>query len=124
MRAKEYNPYIEQGSDWVFEGECLNSNGTPFDLTEWAGRSQFRYRTPPFNVAIVAVVETAIPSGRVRATVSADSSSALSIPSVNFIDPLLLAWDLEIENTVTHRVIRLFNGIAQISPEATKPLPV
>lgn len=103
---------IEQGASYQFTVNLKDQYGVPFDLTGYTGSAQLRHNyadaTP--SASLTCLVDSPSSSGSI--TLSLAPSSSMSVTACKYV------WDMEI--TSGSAVYRIFEGIAQITPNVTR----
>jgi len=123
MPAGVYNiPLIEQGSTYTLECLYKDSTGGAIDLTDYIGRGKIK--TSAVATSSVAEFEVTIPfpksEGKIIIELPPDRTASIPTKGASYLELTQYVYDVEIENTVTHEVIRILNGNLKVSPEVTK----
>lgn len=129
MPAGVLNLELEQGATKAFSVVYKTDAGLAVDLTGYSGRGQIRETTAATTALAsfdVDVVETTDlddegdPFWRVDVTLAPDALDALSLVGPRWNNKLTASFDLELYTAGDADVIRLLNGNALISPQATR----
>lgn len=116
MAAGTYDITIEQGATFTLNLRWLDSEGTPIDITGYTARMQVRRKySDKTSVLSLTSQDNEIilgdSLGTIDVTASDEKTAAINIKAG--------VYDLELE-TPSGDVVRLVQGTAVISPEATK----
>jgi len=114
MSAGIFDIVIEQGAKFFLPIEVFDANDQPYDLTGWTARGKVREEYDSPN-ALCSFTITGIlgPSGTLTLVLGANVTAALP--------PGRAVYDVELVNSIdANDVIRIIQGKAKITPEATK----
>lgn len=103
---------IEAGASFVTEVNVNDANGNALDLTTYSARAQLRKSYYSTTAVDFAVSITDAPGGSITMQLSAANTS--SIRAGRYV------YDVEIENTSTGFVTRIFEGIVTVLPNVTR----
>jgi hypothetical protein len=123
MAAGVKDIIIEQGATFIMN-VTFTTNGTiPVDITGYAGRGYLKSKaSSTTNLAEFDVDITDPTEGVIAITMDADTTRALPTKGASYAELTNAVYDIELYQG--EEVIRLLNGIAQISPEVTKEVIV
>ena len=110
--AIKANIVIDQGADFSATIDVVDTDGNPFDLTNYTPASQMRKN---YASSTPAATFTCSDSGG-----TGSITIALSNSITNDIEPGRYLYDVEITSTVDGEVIRVVEGIATVTPGITR----
>jgi hypothetical protein len=120
--AAKKNITIEQGSTFDLPFTIYNSDGTPFNLTNWGtvrGQIRRRYRSTSIIASFTCTVVSAL-LGQIDITLSPTVTKDIVAGDTSTDSRSIYVYDIEIENTINGQVKRILNGQVFVSPEVTK----
>lgn len=113
MSAGRYNIIIEQGALFSLPLEVQNSDGSAMDLSGYSGRGKVRTDYDSSTVLASFTIGTLDTTGIFTATIGATTTAAMTAGGA--------VYDIELVDFAdSENVIRLIQGKATITPEATK----
>lgn len=115
MTAGKYDIYIEQGATFELN---ITIDGS-IDLTQYTARGQIR-KSATDTTVVYDFTCTVVSATQLKVSLTATQTTALVTTGKNYSEVTLAYYDVEIEKTSDHSVIRLLNGAVKISPEITK----
>lgn len=114
MAAGEYDLLIEQGATFRFAVTLTHNDATNtlYDLTGYSARAQVRSKHADANPAATLTCVVDVPTAKITVSLTPAQTAALGKGSY--------VWDLEVYTAADADVIRVLQGKAEVSPEATK----
>lgn len=121
MAAGKYDFVIEQGATFSRQVTWQNENGSAVDLTGYTLRGKIK-RKASDQVALIDLTLTVVTaaSGIFSFSLTATQTASLPTSSGQTAEKELLNCVYDIEAVNGSTVYRLLEGIASISPEATR----
>jgi hypothetical protein len=121
MAATREDLIIEQGADFSKSYQINGADGNPYDLTGSVARAQVRKTYSDKNVLLQFSIYIAGPEGRISLFAPAVETSNIPVSKATSYQKIYTnyCWDMELE-LPDGRIIRLFEGVAQVSPEVTR----
>lgn len=121
MAAGRYDLTIEQGATFSRQVTWQNQDGSAVNLTGYSIAGKLRRRTSDKQpiVAFTCTVTDAA-NGIFTFSLTATQTASLPVSHGETAEKELLECVYDIEATVSSTVYRILEGIAYISPEATK----
>mgnify|MGYP003343695209 CR=1 FL=1 len=114
MAAGYQELFVEQGSDYVTTITLDDVDGTPFDLTDYTGKSQIRKSYYSANATAEFSITVSDPL---------TGTLALNLDSANTanIAPGRYVYDVVIKDTTNHvnTVTRVLEGVINVTPSVT-----
>jgi hypothetical protein len=122
MAAGVYTLEVEQGSTKTIQIQYKDSEGAPIDITGYSGRGQIRRRASDADPLAAFEVTVSGPlTGVVDVVLPATALAGARLQGASYGDKTVAAYDIELYKTDdVDDVIRLLNGVCNISPEVTK----
>jgi hypothetical protein len=118
MPAGKYDITIEQGATFR-RNFTVRTSGVLQDFTGWSFAAKVRAQYSATAALLVFDVNVlSLTGGAIQLYASATATAAL--PTYDPPNALIGYWDLELTDPDSDDVIRLLEGCATISPEATK----
>lgn len=110
--AIKANIVIDQGTDFSATIDVVNTDDTPFNLTDYTAASQMRKN---YASASPAATFTCTHNGTGGA-ITIELSNSIT----NDIEPGRYLYDVEITSSTNGEVIRVVEGIATVTPGITR----
>lgn len=114
---KELLISIQQGETYFDTVSCLNSDGTPFDLTGCSIRSQLKTLDDVLKATFVCTVEEPL-LGKIKRTISALDTALIDV--VVPVTKVSHVWGVEITLSGGLDILPEIQGPALILPEIVK----
>ena len=112
MAAGYQELFIEQGSDYVTTITLDDVDGTPFDLSDYTGKSQIRKSYYSANSTAEFIIQiTDPPAGTIFMKLDANTTS--DIAAGRYV------YDVAIKDTA-NTVTRVLEGIVNVLPQVTR----
>jgi len=117
--AGEYTLEINQGETKSIQVTYQDALEQPIDLTGYTGRGSIKLKATDATPLAAFVVTISDPTnGVVDIVLDADALEGAALKGKSYSEKTVAYYDIELVNGET--VIRLLNGICNISPEITK----
>lgn len=120
-----YNPIIQQYSTWEITLTLQNSDLTPFDLTDYTGKSQIRASFSDATVLTSPTVTITDPThGIMKISLTLTQTSGLAPTATNCPSQAKLpVWDVLISNTDNSITFVVVAGSVTVIPGVTHWTP-
>lgn len=114
MPAGVYTMYVEQGASYELHVTVQGIS----NLTDYVARGQIRKSAT--NNEIITPLNCSVGASGITISLSAATTSKLETKGKCYSEITQYYYDIELENRSNGSVIRLLNGIVNVSPEVTK----
>src|SRR4030042_1398552 len=118
MSAGRWDLHIDQGSTYYRLFTFLNSDNTPFNLTDWTGSGQIRRTHRSSDVVATIIVDKVVPNTDGKFSLNIDADITKDIPAGETETDLRskYVYDIELVNGVTGEVKRILQGDVFVNP--------
>jgi hypothetical protein len=111
--SRKVNLVIDQGTTYETSFELVDENGDPRDLTGYTARSQLRkWYTSVFATDFVTEIVPTL--GKIILRLDAVTSGPGELPAGRYV------YDVQLTETLTGNISRVFEGIVTVTPEVTR----
>ena len=105
---------IDQGATYLRQAVLYAANGSPFDLTGFTASAQLRHAFSDTSASASFTCSVTTPA------TSGTLTWGLHYRHSTMISASCYRWDLEVNSPSLNETYRIFEGVAEVSPEVTK----
>lgn len=121
MAAGVYNFKVEQGVGNTFTIDYRDGSGAPKDLTNYNVRGHIKDKMSSCDPVAQFDIEITEPTeGKMKVVLASSALTHIKLKSNRYDQYVDFVYDIELYTENDEEVIRILNGIIQVSPEVTK----